>query len=51
MKNDPVLYKCLHCGKEVHITLSVAKKIICSYCGYRTLEKYRPEVPKRVLAR
>ena len=44
-------YKCLNCGKEVEIDLQKAKKIICPYCGYRILEKKRPTVNKRVVAR
>lgn len=44
-------YKCLNCGKAVEIDLQKAKKIICPYCGYRILEKKRPSLPKKVLAR
>lgn len=44
-------YRCLNCGKDVDIDLSVTKKIICPYCGYRIIEKKRPLVKKTVLAR
>ncbi len=45
------VYKCLNCGKDVEIELHKAKKIICPYCGFRILEKKRPPVAKRVIAR
>lgn len=51
MKRDALLYKCMHCGHEVKLDLSVAKKVICSYCGYRILQKFRTDVPKHVRAR
>jgi DNA-directed RNA polymerase subunit RPC12/RpoP len=44
-------YKCLNCGKVVEVDLQKAKKIICPYCGYRILEKKRPSLPRRVMAR
>jgi DNA-directed RNA polymerase subunit RPC12/RpoP len=44
-------YKCLNCGKDVDVDLQKAKKIICPYCGYRILEKKRPTVTRRVMAR
>jgi len=44
-------YKCLNCGKDIGVDLQKAKKIICPYCGYRILEKKRPQVPKKVKVR
>ncbi|MEM5872150.1 MAG: DNA-directed RNA polymerase subunit P [Candidatus Aenigmatarchaeota archaeon] len=44
-------YKCLNCGKDVEINLQTAKKILCPYCGFRIIEKKRPNIPKKVLAR
>lgn len=44
------MYKCVNCGKEVHVELKTAKKIICPYCGYRILRKTRPNVVKKVMA-
>ncbi|MBI4021579.1 MAG: DNA-directed RNA polymerase subunit P [Candidatus Aenigmarchaeota archaeon] len=43
-------YQCLNCGKQVDLDLKAAKKIQCSYCGYRILEKLRPPVAKRLSA-
>lgn len=45
------VYKCLNCSKQVKSDLEKAKKIICPFCGYRVLEKTRPKVMKKVLAR
>ena len=45
------MYKCVNCGREIDIDLSKAKKIICPYCGYRIIEKERPKIVKKVLAR
>ena len=45
------MYKCLNCGKRVEIDLNTAKKIICPQCGYRILQKTRPKVVKKVMAR
>jgi len=46
-----MLYKCEHCGKEIEMDLSTAKKVICEHCGYRILEKTRPNTVKGVEAR
>jgi len=46
-----MIYKCLNCGKEVEVDLNTAKKIICSFCGYRILTKTRPGVAKKIIAR
>ncbi len=44
------MYKCINCGKEVKVELEKAKKIICPFCGYRILEKKRPNIIKNVMA-
>ncbi len=44
------MYKCLSCGREVEVDLSVSKKVICPFCGYRILKKTRPVVVKKVKA-
>lgn len=44
------MYNCVSCGKEVHVELKTAKKIICPYCGYRILRKSRPTTAKKVMA-
>jgi DNA-directed RNA polymerase subunit P len=45
------MYKCLSCGKDVEVDISVSKKVICPFCGYRILKKKRPVVIKKVQAR
>jgi DNA-directed RNA polymerase subunit RPC12/RpoP len=45
------MYKCLYCGKAQEIDLKTARKIQCSYCGYRILKKPRPKAVKKVMAR
>jgi DNA-directed RNA polymerase subunit RPC12/RpoP len=44
------MYKCLGCGRAVDIDLSKATKIICPLCGYRILEKDRPEIARKILS-
>ncbi len=41
-------YRCLNCGKEMEMDFATLKKVICSYCGYRILEKIRPKIVKKV---
>ena len=45
------MYKCINCGKDVEIDLKAARKVQCTYCGYRILTKVRPPVAKTVMAR
>ena len=45
-----MFYHCINCGKQVDIELKSAKKVQCSYCGYRILEKLRPPVVKKAQA-
>jgi len=42
------MYKCVGCGKIVKLDLKTARKIICPACGYRILEKERPNVAKKI---
>lgn len=44
-------YKCMDCGKKIKLDLKTVKKVICQYCGYRIIEKLRPKVVKKVLAK
>jgi DNA-directed RNA polymerase subunit RPC12/RpoP len=48
---DQNMYRCLNCGKDVDVNIEKAKKIICPYCGYKIIQKKRPNVAKRVIAR
>ena len=41
-------YKCVNCKKEITLDLNKDKKIICPFCGYRIIEKLRPQKSKRV---
>ncbi len=45
-----MIYKCMHCGKQVEIDLKKTKKIICQFCGFRIIEKPKTGISKRVQA-
>ena len=44
------MYKCMSCGKDVEVDISVSRKVICPFCGYRILKKKRPVQIKKVKA-
>ncbi len=46
------MYKCISCGKEIMKTkMKTIKKIQCTYCGYRIIEKSRPKIIKKLKVR
>lgn len=44
------MYKCFNCQKNLSAK-DIEKRIICPYCGSRTILKTRPETLKKVKAR
>ena len=44
------MYKCQSCGKKVEVDLFTKKKVQCSFCGFRIVQKKRSPIIRKVLA-
>ncbi|RMG35138.1 MAG: DNA-directed RNA polymerase subunit P [Methanobacteriota archaeon] len=44
-------YRCMNCKQRINPSELVEERIQCTYCGYRILEKARPEIVHKIKAR
>ncbi len=51
MYSEEKIYRCMRCGRVFSKSeMETLPGIRCPYCGFRIVEKIRPEIPKRVKA-